>query len=586
MARMIPSLIQGDLPPGEISFYEGLARAPETAEWTVLFRQEMVNTGGREREIDFLVLIPGQGIVVVEVKSNSRIERRDGTWYFGNYPPDPIGPFRKTNDRKHQIARAVIEHDSRLAKFLPVARLVVFTHSALRTDNRSFIDWHPYEFCDGALYAKIGPVEAVLRALEPITAGAIQMHGAEPVAQATASARITRIANLICPDFVGIESAGIRSRFRNEELCRLTQAQSSALNGLRKAPRVVITGYAGSGKTSLAVQTAKELADEGKRVGLFCFNNALGAHLKEMLSSSPISFVGTAHKYAQEVLSYQPSEDDARLDWSGLIADASSRMVANAEQKFDAVVLDEAQDFYLGNLALIDLIDVSLDGGLANGTYRMFGDFMHQTLYKGFGGTSTEYLDLIEGAPITYELLDNCRNTRQVASFAEAVGSLHPGYKQVLRSGDGGLQVRPFSGDSGEASELIGVLENLKSRGFSAAEIVILTIGTSSQSIISNVELFRNAPYALKELRGGLGGDSRAIAYTTVRKFKGLEAPIVILIGLPRETAELEAPEIRDILYVAATRSLHTTIVLTPEEIAPSIASWIASRTAMDIKHV
>ena len=126
MARMIPSFIQGDLPPGEISFYEGLARAPETAEWTVLFRQEMVNAGGREREIDFLVLIPGQGIVVVEVKSNSRIERRDGTWYFGNYPPDSIGPFRKTNDRKHQIVRAVIEHDSRLAKFLPTYALWPF----------------------------------------------------------------------------------------------------------------------------------------------------------------------------------------------------------------------------------------------------------------------------------------------------------------------------------------------------------------------------------------------------------------------------------------------------------------------------
>jgi len=585
MARMIPSFIEGDLPPGEVSFYEGLARSSETKNWTVLFRQEMVNTRGREREIDFLVLVPGKGIAIVEVKSNSRVERRDGVWYFGSYTPDPIGPFRKTNDRKHQVMRIIADHDSRLTRSLPVCRLVVFTHATLRSDERSSVDWHPYEYCDGELYSRIGPREAVERALLPAAKEAKRAFGDEMIEQSTTEIVLTKIANLICPDFVGIESAGIRTRFREEELCRLTKAQSRALNGLRRAPRVVINGYAGSGKTSLAIQSAKELADAGKRVALFCFNNALGNHLKDVVASSDISFVGTAHKYALEVLRIERTDDDDYKDWDELITKATERLRTPTALKFDAIVVDEAQDYYLGNLQLVDLLDASLDGGLSNGTYRIFGDFMHQTLYGNANWKSADYLTLIEGEPITYELADNCRNTRQVATFAEAVGSLNPGYEQVLRTGEGGLQVRPFANQEEESEELIRVLANLKSRGFEAAEIVILTLGPVTNSTVSSVAANGSAPYPLKEFRGGAFGIGRHVMFTTIRKFKGLEAPIVIVSGLPLDKDMLEAAETRDLLYVAVTRSLHSTVLLTPKGGASIIANWLAPQVKEGTPH-
>lgn len=54
-----------------------------------------------------------------------------------------------------------------------------------------------------------------------------------------------------------------------------------ALARMRRDRRMVVTGCAGSGKTTLAAAHAKRLARDGARVLFACFNRGLGDHLRE-----------------------------------------------------------------------------------------------------------------------------------------------------------------------------------------------------------------------------------------------------------------------------------------------------------------
>src|SRR5690606_39033237 len=101
MARMIPSEVYGpSTPPGEITVFEALRDDPETKDWVVLHSLDIVHHRSQiSGEIDFVVIIPKKGVLVVEVKSHSFIDRRDGLWFFEreDRTNSPRNPFKQVS---------------------------------------------------------------------------------------------------------------------------------------------------------------------------------------------------------------------------------------------------------------------------------------------------------------------------------------------------------------------------------------------------------------------------------------------------------------------------------------------------------
>ncbi len=62
---------------------------------------------------------------------------------------------------------------------------------------------------------------------------------------------------------------------QDQELLRLTEEQFRVLDMLSRHPRAAICGCAGSGKTFLAAEKARQLAAQGFRVLVLCFNTLL-----------------------------------------------------------------------------------------------------------------------------------------------------------------------------------------------------------------------------------------------------------------------------------------------------------------------
>ena len=80
MAKMIPPYCDDDAPGSEKRVFRYLREDPDTTEWTVL---HSLGLARRQRspygEIDFVAIIPREGIVCLEVKGG-RVSCRDGVW--------------------------------------------------------------------------------------------------------------------------------------------------------------------------------------------------------------------------------------------------------------------------------------------------------------------------------------------------------------------------------------------------------------------------------------------------------------------------------------------------------------------------
>lgn len=74
---------------------------------------------------------------------------------------------------------------------------------------------------------------------------------------------------------------GERVEEEERELIRLTEEQMRVLDYNGHARRLVVEGGAGTGKTLVALEQARRLSGEGRRVLLLCYNRQLADALRE-----------------------------------------------------------------------------------------------------------------------------------------------------------------------------------------------------------------------------------------------------------------------------------------------------------------
>ena len=330
--------------------------------------------------------------------------------------------------------------------------------------------------------------------------------------------------------------AGLAER---EAACDLlTRDQAKVLDQLQYLDRVEIRGGAGSGKTWLAVEKARRLAKEGKRVALMCYSRGLAEFLTRRVATLPKkqrpAYVGTFHGLGIG-WGVAPGSDDDSQYWEEYLP---GQMVSLAQalpegQRFDAVVIDEAQDFAESWWAAV--LGALKDP--AAGSLYVFADEGQRV----FARQGRPTVDLV---PIPLD--ENLRNTRQIAN---TFSSLAPA-QMKMRGGDG-VPVRFVQCAPEEA---IGAADDaadeLLDQGWPPESVALLT--THSRHPVQT-----ERQQAGQEAYWATYWDDDDLFYGHVLGFKGLERPAVVLaVNGFRDPARA-----REMLYVGLSRARDLLVV-------------------------
>jgi nuclease-like protein/UvrD-like helicase family protein/AAA domain-containing protein len=521
----------------------------------------------REGEADIILAHPERGFLALEVKSG--LIKRDslGRWWAGSGHLDR-SPFQQAADSHHSLVAKLTELPDWEAGLDPIAgHAVVFPSVDLASlDARILIgtDADPELILDRALLAPDPQRNTrirdwVDRCYELWDTGRKRGPGQRGIEL------LTRIVT------APIE---LRSLLRSEiadgnrEVARLTAEQLSVLNTLRGVRRAAIVGGAGTGKTMLAIEKAKRLALEGFETLLVCFNAPLAKLLyDETLEAAARSggrlHVRTFHQLAEDlgreaaILPEKP--DPVTPEWfERVLPTALDVAIDRLGPRFHAIVVDEGQDFDTGWLA-------SLEGLLYGGREDVLYLF-HDPGQAIFRTDQTAELGLTE-----FPLDFNCRNAQPIHSLLLpfAKGGLT---SMARRRGGREPELIKAEGDQETIDSLRGVLHRLvRVEGVAPGSIAVLTgVGLEHSAVwrqrqFGNEVLWNGAYDDAGRLLGLRAEQVPApprdvVLCESIRRFKGLERPVVIFLEVPRDDPE----RLDRFLYIAASRAIQHLVAIVP----------------------
>lgn len=558
---MIPATIDPETAsPGEHEVFRRLEHDPAASDWTVLHSLDLARPVRAVRgELDFLILVPGKGALALEVKACRTLARRDGLWFYGQQGAgDPRGPFKQASEAMHTVRSQLERH--------PDLRRTVFWSAVLfpyvRFEERS-TEWHAWQAIDALAFAA-APLSALLETVLDHARAYLQSRTNTQWFSAAAAEPTKRqcdvIAQVLRPEFeVAVTPSDLR-RHRELELKRFTEEQFAALDSMESNPRVVFEGAAGTGKTFLALEAARRASVKQERVLLLCFNAMLGDWLRrETASLAPHVTARTIHSYMLATsAARRPSgrDHDSEFWQTELPALALQQIVESLSfEPYDVLIVDEAQDILRNDY--LDVLDLSVKGGLAAGAVRLFGDFERQAIFDASDVSVDDYCEIRGGRPARFRLSINCRNTPRIVELIKLLGRVPESYSRVLRPDTGSEPRLKFSATGeGQCELLAEALEELYDSGLTGSDIAVIS-PLAREACAERIGI-SPWPDRLAPAREAGAGQ---IPYATVHAFKGMEAAAVVVT----DVANLSTKAMESLFYTAITRATDRLVILLDE---------------------
>jgi hypothetical protein len=295
--------------------------------------------------------------------------------------------------------------------------------------------------------------------------------GARKSPNGTKIARLADLRNRLFGEFTRMPVVDAQRGAVIEEQNRATDGQARVLASLARNKRVLVYGGAGTGKSLVLVEAAKQEAEQGRSVLVTFRSPSLAQYFTPHLKDRAVDVI--------------PFSD---LEHAGL---------------YDVVLVDEAQDMM--SAEAMDRLDATIVGGRATGRWRMFLDPNNQAHVEG--DYDPDVAELIAEEAIAVDLSLNVRNTRAIVHVVQEYLGADVGDPGIVS----GERVEWHTTDqSVSVDDGVKIAESLVADGARRSDIWVI----DPRSVA--------APIAV-------GG----VTVTSPRFSKGLEAEHVVVCGLP-----------------------------------------------------
>ena len=505
----------------------------------------------KDHEADIVAIIGGAGVVVVEVKGGS-VGVVDGQWRQSGNDTRTFDPVDQARTTKYAI-RKYVEADPRWRN--SSRRRVRWAHSVALPNTDLHDDFSMPDCPRWAVHGN-GDIADLASRLHDVV-----------VRQETRNVPpspddVDLIVEILNGRHLPVLDISAEGRARAAEADRLTQEQATLLQVTRLLNRVEVRGGAGSGKTVLALTQARQLSrghggHKAQRVAVICYSLGLAAHFNRVVDTwgrkHRPAFVGTFHALGRSWGAPDGSRDNSdfwEVELPAIMKDLAAGLADG--QKFDSIIVDEAQDFADSWWApIMGALKDQETGGLF-----AYSD-ENQRIFQRFGGPPVPLVPLV--------LDHNLRNTKQIG---DAFNPLAP-MRMHLRGGNG-PEVEFVCCSAEDALDTADEqVDRLLGLGWKSDEVMLLTTGKRHPVQIERGSESDPAGYWRSFW------DDGDVFYGHVLGCKGLERRAVVLCINEDKAADRS----RERLYVGLSRATDQLVVVgDPDVVAKMGGAEVARR--------
>lgn len=331
---------------------------------------------------------------------------------------------------------------------------------------------------------------------------------------------------------------------QERQFVRQSGALADILTNLEMEPfRLKISGTAGSGKSLFARRFLDREVSSNRKVLLVCYNRPLADRIRESVADA--GTVNTFYGFCDEFLNAQGEQ----LDYSSMMSDpgfwprVQEQVLAQEigdEDKYDTLIVDEGQDFEQEWFEILQIF-------LREEANILWLEDADQNLQ--------EKPPVALAGFVRYSSPVNYRSPESIARFIN--NTLPIPFVQGNDLPGLGVVVHDYQ-DANEQPKIVGkIVLQLMRHGFAQEDIVVLTCRGAQKSVFSEIDQVGSVQ--LRHFTGEYDQDGHQVmtkgqlVFDSVYRFKGQEAPAIILVDVDPDTKHLTRAE--RLLYCGMTRA-------------------------------
>ena len=521
---MLPRFIDAAVVASERRVFEALRTARDSDGWTVLHSLALSSQwAGEFGEIDFLVIIPGRGIVCIEVKGGG-VSVKDGIWTtrnrWGHSEVLKRSPFRQAQEGMWKLLSSLKSRfgAGSLEARCPVGWLVVLpdVSSPPPTPEATRDEIVDRDDLERDLGRRIAEARSLVR-----------LFGRADIVRPGA-ATCAKILTFLRPEFERVAAPKSEDWDAENRIKALTEEQFEALDGAIDNRNCLLQGPAGTGKTLIGLEAARRSAALDRDVLMLCFNQNLGRWLA--LAARDFGpgrvLAGNIHSLLRDRILASTFRSDLEAAeqvvgrtevFRRVYFELGALAIEDSGERFDAIVVDEAQDLPADQLAQL-LRSWRRDD--AGSRVLLLGDFTRQAIYAGGQATSPALLKAALGDLAIFNLRLNCRNTHRIANQTAALSGFgQPRLSDRQPEGDQ-VSIQFYRNTAEGVAHLDRIVKALKVGGQKPCEIVVLSPRRRENSLLADRSTIAGLP--VRDLQSAGPSD---LAFSTIKPSRGSKGP-------------------------------------------------------------
>lgn len=560
--------------------FEGISNRPD---WTVIHSLQLTdNLFSLHGEADFVVLVPGRGILVIETKSPNYAVYDGGDWYLDKTPKPDKSPLSQLDKATASIQRFLENRD--LYKDVPIARLVwLTTLSRFQFENKTPGDMQFYEW-ELALSEDItNPASIVEKVLDEYIKHHKNRSELTLAPDGFDKAAADAVAGALINDFKLYRTADDRYIERTQTARRVLAEQMAILDVVETNEHIYFDGAAGTGKSFMLMEAARNSAKNGKRSLIACWNVMMAEELRREIGARQNIDVYDFNTLMLEICGLQGNPKNSDSTWYEAVLPTRALEVLSRKPHwgdYEAIFVDEFQDIVDNTVILTLLFELSASKK-PKGTQLVFAGDKNQQIMREKGKIRNPYdtAKLLIENMVHVRLRTNCRTIPKLAEKLPSLTGLDINITKhrLPASSEGGFEiVRANTGK--EAKVLAEVLRKLMEE-YRTKDVRVLSPFGVKTSLIG--EMFsRESKSAderwLKKVLRDPNGPNGEIPWRSISKFKGLESDVVVITDINQRAADFAVEtgkSLSEFLYVGVSRAKYRCVLIASDEVLKGWAS-------------